>query len=477
MIQIEGSCDGDYNVVLPFKFLKLPSNGRRSDDYVMKLFDASSFSKRMIGVEIEFVKVSVKKPLFPKDFYGLCYIGINLGKKEKELREKYSFLQEKEPENEENEEKKNDVQKKEEKKEEKKNEKKKKEENKKRKEDSDEKDKKKKKVMKKKKVVFEEEEEDDDIIDDEIFFDEDEDEMRRKSKKRENAVDKSNSNTKSKSVVKSNSVTRFNDLFKDMRFCISGLQNPKRAEIRDKACAMGARYVADWNDQCTHLFCAFSGTPKYKLVQESKYGIALKYEYVDDCFKSKCRLDEQDYMFEGSKAMKRSKTNVEEITPKNLSKSLSKSMSVPMTFPDEEENDVFEAPTEEEEEEEKKEISKEKEEEEEEEKKEEKQKKKEENDYSFETIPNLFGGSKFVVRSTKEKLKRIIIALGGVVEDELSDSFSYVVVDNEEEGKKIYNQIEDLDAKILIKSDWIAKCWKLKKRVSVVPYKIKKKSD
>lgn len=36
-------------------------------------------------------------------------------------------------------------------------------------------------------------------------------------------------------------------------FVLSGFLNPLRAELRNKAVAMGATYNDDWNPTCTHL--------------------------------------------------------------------------------------------------------------------------------------------------------------------------------------------------------------------------------
>ena len=36
-------------------------------------------------------------------------------------------------------------------------------------------------------------------------------------------------------------------------FALSGFKNPYRAELRDKATALGARYAPDWGPSCTHL--------------------------------------------------------------------------------------------------------------------------------------------------------------------------------------------------------------------------------
>lgn len=36
-------------------------------------------------------------------------------------------------------------------------------------------------------------------------------------------------------------------------FVMSGYENPRRSNLRDMACDMGARYQPNWNDKCTHL--------------------------------------------------------------------------------------------------------------------------------------------------------------------------------------------------------------------------------
>lgn len=45
----------------------------------------------------------------------------------------------------------------------------------------------------------------------------------------------------------------FNQLLEGVFLVISGIQNPERADVRDKAQKMGARYKADWDSSCTHL--------------------------------------------------------------------------------------------------------------------------------------------------------------------------------------------------------------------------------
>jgi len=38
-----------------------------------------------------------------------------------------------------------------------------------------------------------------------------------------------------------------------VKFVLSGLQNPLRGQLRDKAKEMGAIYKPDWEKHCTHL--------------------------------------------------------------------------------------------------------------------------------------------------------------------------------------------------------------------------------
>ena len=53
----------------------------------------------------------------------------------------------------------------------------------------------------------------------------------------------------------------FSRLLEGVVFTISGLQNPLRGQVRQKATDMGAKYRGDWDASCTHLVCAFANTP------------------------------------------------------------------------------------------------------------------------------------------------------------------------------------------------------------------------
>jgi DNA-repair protein XRCC1 len=82
-------------------------------------------------------------------------------------------------------------------------------------------------------------------------------------------------------------------------FTLSGFQNPERSNIRDKGIEMGAYYKPDWDDECTHLICAFSNTPKYTQVKKSN-GIIVKKEWIFDCYKEKKLLDTKKYELESN---------------------------------------------------------------------------------------------------------------------------------------------------------------------------------
>ena len=79
-------------------------------------------------------------------------------------------------------------------------------------------------------------------------------------------------------------------------FALSGYKNPLRAQIRDKATKLGAKYEADWSDKCTHLICAFENTPKYKDVLKSKASCIVKPEWIDECKSSKKRVPAKPFL-------------------------------------------------------------------------------------------------------------------------------------------------------------------------------------
>ncbi|KAF4522591.1 hypothetical protein B566_EDAN012670 [Ephemera danica] len=100
----------------------------------------------------------------------------------------------------------------------------------------------------------------------------------------------------------------FNQLMKDVTFVMSGFQNPLRANLREQALDMGARYQGDWNPSCTHLIsatfsakfniikignrrgnaeikCAFANTPKARQVRGK--GKIVKKEWIEHCHRER----------------------------------------------------------------------------------------------------------------------------------------------------------------------------------------------
>lgn len=45
----------------------------------------------------------------------------------------------------------------------------------------------------------------------------------------------------------------FNQLMNNVVFTISGIVNPERADLREKALELGAKYKPNWDNYCTHL--------------------------------------------------------------------------------------------------------------------------------------------------------------------------------------------------------------------------------
>lgn len=58
----------------------------------------------------------------------------------------------------------------------------------------------------------------------------------------------------------------FGKLLDGVVLVISGIQNPDRGHIRDKALRMGAKYKSDWDDSCTHLMYVLFGLNNYSFL-------------------------------------------------------------------------------------------------------------------------------------------------------------------------------------------------------------------
>jgi len=111
----------------------------------------------------------------------------------------------------------------------------------------------------------------------------------------------------------------FNKLMSDVSIVVSGIANPDRQELRDKALEMGAQYYPDWIESATHLICRFTNTPKFVSVCPTlslSYSLILSYlilyltftqaqktggiivtpAWIVDCYAKKARLPETEYL-------------------------------------------------------------------------------------------------------------------------------------------------------------------------------------
>ncbi|GFS03558.1 DNA repair protein XRCC1 [Elysia marginata] len=105
----------------------------------------------------------------------------------------------------------------------------------------------------------------------------------------------------------------FGCLMEGVVFVLSGFQNPYRAELRDKAVEMGAKYRPDWGRGCTHLICAFQNTPKYQ--QVSGKGKIVTKSWVTDSHKMKKLLPWRKYRLGDAESPEESSEEEEETKP------------------------------------------------------------------------------------------------------------------------------------------------------------------
>ncbi|OQR69329.1 transient receptor potential channel 2 isoform 3-like [Tropilaelaps mercedesae] len=84
------------------------------------------------------------------------------------------------------------------------------------------------------------------------------------------------------------------NILQDVVFVLSGFQNPLRSQIRSQALAMGASYMADWNERCTHLVCAFPNTPKWTEVAKTGGRIVTR-SWIDACEKAGKQVGWRDF--------------------------------------------------------------------------------------------------------------------------------------------------------------------------------------
>ncbi|XP_065084161.1 DNA repair protein XRCC1 [Ochlerotatus camptorhynchus] len=92
----------------------------------------------------------------------------------------------------------------------------------------------------------------------------------------------------------------FNKLLENVVLVISGIQNPGRANLRNQAIALGAKYKSDWDPSCTHLICAFKNTPKYNQVRGK--GKIIKKDWIERCHALQKRLSWRKFALDSSEA-------------------------------------------------------------------------------------------------------------------------------------------------------------------------------
>ena len=127
-------------------------------------------------------------------------------------------------------------------------------------------------------------------------------------------LDEGPNNTKQNSPEKVKTTKSFSRLMEGVKFVISGYQNPLRAEVRQKALDMGARYSADWNDSCTHLVCAFLNTPKYNQVRkQSKNAKIVKSVWIEKCHSDRIRYPWRRHCLDPNDSGTRADESEEEI--------------------------------------------------------------------------------------------------------------------------------------------------------------------
>ncbi|KFD56602.1 hypothetical protein M514_02706 [Trichuris suis] len=124
----------------------------------------------------------------------------------------------------------------------------------------------------------------------------------------------------------------FSSLLKGVTFVLSGFMHPMRGDLREKAVRMGAKYRSNWDNQCTHLVCAFPNTPKYKQVFGK--GLIVRKEWILDCFNEQRKMPLRRYLFDptGYKSDDEEIVSNQPSAQQQSSSSSSSSSTMPTTF-------------------------------------------------------------------------------------------------------------------------------------------------
>ncbi|KAL4583924.1 hypothetical protein LXL04_008510 [Taraxacum kok-saghyz] len=89
-------------------------------------------------------------------------------------------------------------------------------------------------------------------------------------------------------------------LLEGVVFVLSGFVNPERSTLRSQALEMGAKYEADWNNNCTLLVCAFPNTPKFRQV-EADNGTIISKDWITECYNKKQLIGIEPYLLHAGK--------------------------------------------------------------------------------------------------------------------------------------------------------------------------------
>ncbi|XP_018018970.1 DNA repair protein XRCC1 isoform X2 [Hyalella azteca] len=94
----------------------------------------------------------------------------------------------------------------------------------------------------------------------------------------------------------SSSDVPFRSILRGVIYTMSGYKNPQRSKLRDKMADMGASYRPDWTDDCTHLICAFTNTPKYRAVRGK--GHIVTHRWIEECALFKKKMPLKKYLLD-----------------------------------------------------------------------------------------------------------------------------------------------------------------------------------